>query len=347
MKRIHILAAGAFVLALGAWNLCGAAAARVAQPIAQHEALLLLDTDNELARNELARESGQSIGLDLSSEEAPLDFDSDEFQMMLKQLQAHIEGLKANMPEEEQKAFSDMEAEMKLLGDKLNTLKAEAAEFAHKKAAHKAEVQALRQQLTQLEHDKAELATTVARLTDEAAASDELMQKQDELAHMDATIEETTQELESKRAEKRAVKSKLKSHEVEIADLEKQMDTQSEFDFGQLFKDMPDEEPSFDFDAESMPVDEISDTEGLSFDYADESALADDTHANFSSYGDGLSSSTDASENTDAFALEESSEAALGAAALDEAALDEEVLAEKASGAEIETAEHDEQHPEV
>jgi len=334
MKRIQILAAGAFAVALGGWNLCGAAAARVAQPITQqHEASSLLDTDTKLAN-----ESAQSIGLDLSSEDAAIDFDSDEFQMMLKQLQAHIEGLKANMPEEEQKAFSDMEAEMKLLGDKLNTLKAEAAEFAHKKAAHKAEVQALRQQLTQLEQDKAELAATVARLTDEAAASDELAQKQDELAHMDATIEETTQALESKRSEKRAVKSKLKSHEAEIADLEKQMDTQSEFDFGQLFKDMPDEEPSFSFDEESMPVDETSDTEGLPFDYADESSLVDDKHTDFSPYDDEVNSSTDELKNTDPFALEASSE---------EAVLEEEVPAEEAAAVESETAEHDEQHPTV
>jgi|GEM_PF-5087538 len=316
MKRIYILAAGAFVVGLGGWSLCGAAAARVAQPIIQQQASSLLDADNEAT---------ESIGLDLSSEDAPIDFDSNEFQMMLKQLQAHIEGLKANMPEDEQKAFSDMEAEMKLLGDKLNTLKAEAAEFAHKKAAHKAEVQTLRQQLAQLEQDKAELTATIARLTDEAAeaaASDELLQKQDELAHMDATIEETTQALESKRSEKRAVKSKLKSHETEIADLEKQMDTQSEFDFGQLFKDMPDEEPSFGFD--------------------DESFLADDTHADFSPQDDDASVSTDESKNTDPVAQKTSLEEAS-----DEAALEEEVPAEEASDTEIETAEQDEQHPKV
>jgi chromosome segregation ATPase len=252
MKRVHVLIAGAFSLALSSWNLYGGAVMPAMKAMALEQAV-----DGSASEEEAVDGSVSTVGLDFSSDDT-FDFESDEFQALLKQLQAHIEGLKAQMPEDQQHAFAEMEMEMKTLGDKLNTLRAEAAEFAHKKAAHKQEVQELRAQLAQLEQDKAELTATVARLEAEAMSDDELAQKQAELAQMDATITETANVLALKRAEKREVKTQLQAHEAEIQTIERQMDTQSEFDFGQLFTDMPDEDPSATFEANELASEDVA-----------------------------------------------------------------------------------------
>jgi DNA repair exonuclease SbcCD ATPase subunit len=252
MKRVQVLVAGAFVVVLAGWNLCSGAAVRVREA----EPHVEIHEESEIDHMALSDEtSTHSIGLDFSSEDT-LDFDSEEFQTLLKQLQTHIEGLKANMSDDEQQALSAMEADMKALGDKLNTLRTEAAEFAHTKATYKKEVQDLRAQLAHMEEEKQALHATIEKLEQEAADEDELAHTHEQQVAIDASIAQATEELELKRTEKRGVKAKLQAHEAEIASIEKQMDAQSEFDFGQLFKDMPDEDPSAAF-ADAVDADEV------------------------------------------------------------------------------------------
>jgi chromosome segregation ATPase len=163
-----------------------------------------------------------SIGLDFSTEDS-FNFESEEFQKMLEQLQTHIEEMKRKMPEEEVAAFDAMENEMKALGEKLSKLKTELAEYEHQKSSYKKEVLELREQLAGLEKDKADLTAVIEKLSQksdqsdavdlqesglEIPAEDELAHKHEVLAEVDSKINEAKQQLEEKRAAKREVKAR-------------------------------------------------------------------------------------------------------------------------------------------
>lgn len=190
--------------------------------------------------------SDEPVGLDFSSEEE-FDFNSEEFQQMLVQLQEQMEQMKSQMTPEMRASIARMEDEMKELGNRLNTLRGELAELEVLKEEQKAAVQELREKLGAQEMDRDELVAKIEQLTfmvSELAADDaeqhqdELNKQREDLAVIDAEIATLTQMLEERRALKRETKTKIASHEAAILALEAEMTQKSEAnssDFGAVF----------------------------------------------------------------------------------------------------------------
>jgi len=208
------------------------------------------------------------------------NFDSDEFEKMLKQLQEHMETVKANMPPDVRESIDRLENEMKELGTKLETLRSELAEFEALKAQQKEEVVQLRERLETMKKERDELVGKVAALTQEVQTlsggeaderTSELAQKQQELEKMDADIASTHQSLEAKRQEKRETKAKIAAHTAAIEEHEATMNQKSEegaaafggdqnIDFEKMFGDISENDGEAGFDNAVEP-DELEPTD--------------------------------------------------------------------------------------
>lgn len=169
--------------------------------------------------------------------------DNDEFQKMIAQLQEHMKKL------QESPEVKALEKELEALGLKLNTLSLELDEMKQAKVTYKSEVKELRARVAALEQDKAELLKKIETLTDapEHASAEEsaerlleMKQKQADLSALEGHISAAQKELEEKRHQKKTVKEKIKSHELEMETVQTAMDekaAQDDFDFSSFFGD--------------------------------------------------------------------------------------------------------------
>ena len=155
--------------------------------------------------------------------ELGIDFESDEFQKMIQQLESQVTRMKEGLSPEKRQMLEEMEKTTAELQEKMGTLSDGIERLANEKAEHKARVKELREQKGRLETDRAKLLKVVEELSDvasregeDAVNEDEHTEKKAELAEVESQLKETSTELDQVRSVKRTVKVSLKEKEDEF-----------------------------------------------------------------------------------------------------------------------------------
>ena len=150
------------------------------------------------------------------------DFDSEEFQNLIRQMETQMKSIEENLPPEKKEALEAMKKRTQELSEKLDAVDQDVNRYTSEKADLKTQVKELRARNAELQEDKKKLIGAIDVLSDDATG--ERAEKQGELEELDEQLADNEKELELKREEKRGIKAQLKQSEEEFASTQQELE---------------------------------------------------------------------------------------------------------------------------